>query len=159
MLYILYIVSRKNYLGGIGGLCQQGGMIEAGPLDARDVFALWEACGLTRPCNDPAADFARAIAGPASAVLMLREGDALAASVMVGCDGHRGWVYYLAVAPERRRAGLGRAMMEAAEAWLRAQGAPKLQLMVRDDNEPALGFYEALGLEPQRVVTLGRFLG
>jgi ribosomal protein S18 acetylase RimI-like enzyme len=90
--------------------------------------------------------------------LVLREEGALAASVMVGCDGHRGWVYYLAVAPERRRAGLGRRMMDAAEAWLRARGAPKIQLMVREDNKDALGFYEALGLERQKVVTLGRFL-
>jgi ribosomal protein S18 acetylase RimI-like enzyme len=133
-------------------------MREADAADAREVIALWEACGLTRPWNDPAADFARAVAGPASAVLLLQEGDALAAGVMVGFDGHRGWVYYLAVAPERRRAGLGRTMMDAAETWLRARGAPKIQLMVREDNEAALGFYEALGLERQKVVTLGRFL-
>jgi ribosomal protein S18 acetylase RimI-like enzyme len=133
-------------------------MTEADAADANDVIALWGACGLTRPWNDPAADFARAIAGPASAILLLREGDALVASVMLGFDGHRGWVYYLAVAPERRRAGLGRTMMDAAEAWLRARGAPKIQLMVREDNEAALGFYEALGLERQKVVTLGRFL-
>ena len=131
----------------------------AQPADEADVIALWEACGLTRPWNDPVADFARAIAGPGSAVLVRREGDALVASVMVGDDGHRGWVYYLAVAPARRRAGLGRAMMAEAEAWLRSRGAPKLQLMVREDNEEALGFYEALGLERQKVVTLGRFLG
>jgi ribosomal protein S18 acetylase RimI-like enzyme len=133
-------------------------MREAGAADASEVIALWEACGLTRPWNDPAADFARAVTGPASAVLLLHERDALAACVMVGCDGHRGWVYYLAVAPERRRAGLGRAMMDAAEAWLRERGAPKVQLMVREDNEAALGFYESLGLERQKVVTLGRFL-
>jgi ribosomal protein S18 acetylase RimI-like enzyme len=133
-------------------------MREADAADAREVIALWEACGLTRPWNDPAADFARAVAGPASAVLLLQEGDALAAGVMVGFDGHRGWVYYLAVAPERRRAGLGRTMMDAAETWLRARGAPKIQLMVREDNEAALGFYEALGLVRQKVVTLGRFL-
>jgi ribosomal protein S18 acetylase RimI-like enzyme len=133
-------------------------MREANPADASEVIALWEACGLTRPWNDPAADFARAVAGPTSAVLLLHEGDALAASVMVGFDGHRGWVYYLAVAPERRRAGLGRVMMDAAEAWLRERGAPKIQLMVRADNEAALRFYEALGLERQQVVTLGRFL-
>jgi len=134
-------------------------MIEARPEDEAAVIALWEACGLTRPWNDPAADFQCAVGGPASAVLLLREGEALAASVMVGCDGHRGWIYYLVVAPERRRQGLGRAMMEAAEAWLRARGAPKIQLMVREDNEAALGFYAALGLERQQVVTLGRFLG
>jgi ribosomal protein S18 acetylase RimI-like enzyme len=134
-------------------------MQEADVEHASEVIALWEACGLTRPWNDPAADFARAVSGPASAVLVRREDGALVASVMVGDDGHRGWVYYLAVAPERRRAGLGRAMMAAAEAWLRARGAPKLQLMVREDNEAALGFYEALELERQKVVTLGRFLG
>ena len=133
-------------------------MREADATDAGEAIALWEACGLTRPWNDAAADFARAVAGPASAVLLRHEGDALVASVMVGCDGHRGWVYYLAVAPDLRRAGLGRAMMDAAEAWLRARGAPKIQLMVREDNEEALRFYEALGLERQKVVTLGRFL-
>ena len=133
-------------------------MTEAEAADAHDVMALWQASDLTRPWNDPAADFARAITGTTSAVLIVREGERLAASVMVGCDGHRGWVYYLAVDPARRRAGLGRAMMAAAEAWLRARGAPKIQLMVRDDNAAALGFYEALGLERQPVVTFGRFL-
>lgn len=133
-------------------------MIEAGMADSEAVVALWRACGLTRPWNDPAADFARAVSGATSAVLLRHEGDALAASVMVGHDGHRGWVYYLAVAPERRRAGLGRAMMAAAEAWLRTHGAPKLQLMVRDNNEEAQAFYAALGLERQSVTTWGRFL-
>jgi ribosomal protein S18 acetylase RimI-like enzyme len=135
------------------------GVRASGPDDAPAVIALWHACGLTRPWNDPEADFRRAIDGATSAVLVLEEGDTLAASVMVGSDGHRGWVYYLAVAPEARRAGLGNAMMAAAEAWLRARGVPKIQLMVREDNEEALGFYEALGLERQKVVTLGRFLG
>jgi ribosomal protein S18 acetylase RimI-like enzyme len=133
-------------------------MIEATTADSKEVIALWRSCGLTRPWNDPAADFARAVAGETSAVLLRREDDALVASVMVGHDGHRGWVYYLAVAPERRRAGLGRAMMGAAEDWLRAHGAPKLQLMVRDTNDAAQAFYEALGLERQPVTTWGRFL-
>ena len=133
--------------------------VAAGPADEAAVIALWEACGLTRPWNDPALDFRRAVGGATSAVLIGRDGDALIASVMAGCDGHRGWVYYLAVAPDRRREGLGRLMMAAAEAWLRERGAPKLQLMVRGDNEVALGFYEALGLARQDVVTLGRFLG
>jgi len=133
-------------------------MIEAGLADSDEVIALWHACGLTRPWNDPAADFARAVQGAASAILLGREDDTLVASVMVGHDGHRGWVYYLAVAPDRRRAGLGRDMMAAAEAWLKARDVPKIQLMVRDDNVAALGFYEALGLERQPVITLGRFL-
>ena len=131
---------------------------EAVPADAEAVIALWEACGLTRPWNDPARDFRLAVDGATSTILLLRDGDVLAAAVMTGFDGHRGWVYYLAVAPDRRRGGLGRVLMAAAEAWLRERGAPKLQLMVRTTNEEALGFYEALGLERQDVVTLGRFL-
>jgi ribosomal protein S18 acetylase RimI-like enzyme len=130
---------------------------EAVPADAAAVVALWEASGLTRPWNDPHADFARALDGATSTILVTGQGP-LSGSVMVGFDGHRGWVYYLAVAPDHRRHGLGRTLMHAAEAWLRARGAPKIQLMVRDDNHAALGFYEALGLERQKVVTLGKFL-
>ena len=126
--------------------------------DVATVVALWQACGLTRPWNDPAADIALARRGANATILIGRADGVIVASALVGHDGHRGWVYYLAVAPERRRAGLGRAMMDAAEAWLRTRGAPKIQLMVRDDNEAALGFYESLGLERQKVVMLGRFL-
>ncbi|MES2442459.1 MAG: GNAT family acetyltransferase [Pseudomonadota bacterium] len=134
-------------------------MIEAASADdAGAVAALWRDCGLTRPWNDPEDDFALAVAGATSAVLLVRGGEGLAGSVMVGFDGHRGWVYYLAVAPGQRRAGLGRTLMAAAADWLRARGAPKIQLMVREDNDAALGFYQALGLERQKVVTLGRFL-
>jgi ribosomal protein S18 acetylase RimI-like enzyme len=129
-----------------------------GESDIPALVALWEACGLTRPWNDPRRDARLAIEGATSAILGLRDGDTLIASVMTGFDGHRGWVYYLAVAPDRRREGLGRRLMEAAETWLRDRGAPKLQLMVRDSNVEALDFYRALGLERQEVVTLGRLL-
>lgn len=132
------------------------GAAVAGDRDA--VVALWRACGLTRPWNDPDRDFALALESGASAILVARAGEALGGAVMTGFDGHRGWVYYLAVAPDRRGAGLGRALMAAAEQWLRDRGAPKLQLMVRTDNAAALDFYAALGLERQEVVTLGRFL-
>lgn len=126
--------------------------------DSAAVAALWQACGLTRPWNDPEADFALAQRGTDSTILIARGAGAIHGSVMVGFDGHRGWVYYLAVSPGERRTGLGRALMAAAEDWLRTRGAPKLQLMVREDNAAALDFYEALGLERQKVVTLGRFL-
>ncbi len=135
-------------------------MIEAACAEDRaEVVALWRACGLTRPWNDPDHDFALALEGPSSTVLVARGAAGIEGSVMAGFDGHRGWVYYLAVAPERRGGGLGRALMEAAGNWLRDRGAPKIQLMVRGDNAEALGFYRALGFEAQKVVTLGRFLG
>jgi ribosomal protein S18 acetylase RimI-like enzyme len=126
--------------------------------DMDDVIALWEACGLTRPWNDPAADFQLAVANETSAILLAHSEGELVASVLTGFDGHRGWVYYLAVDPGSRKLGLGRKMMEAAEHWLRERSAPKIQLMVRDDNEQAIGFYKALGYDVQPVVTIGRKL-
>lgn len=133
-------------------------LAEASAADVEPVVELWERCGLTRPWNDPREDFLKALAAPDAAVLLGVEDDAMAASVMVGFDGHRGWVYYLAVEPSRQRQGLGRAMMQAAEQWLRERGAPKLQLMARDGNTAVLAFYERLGLERQQVVTLGKRL-
>lgn len=133
-------------------------LLEATAADRSAVVMLWQAAGLTRPWNDPDADFHRAVAGATSTILLLRDGEALLGTVMVGEDGHRGWVYYVAVAEAARGQGHGRALMAAAESWLRARGCPKLQLMVRDGNDAAIGFYRALGLEPQPVVTLGRFL-
>lgn len=132
---------------------------EAIAADSEMLVALWEACGLTRPWNDPRADFRMAIEGATSTVLVIRTDGAIAASAMVGFDGHRGWLYYLCVAPDRQRSGLGQAMLAHAEAWLHKQGAPKLQLMVRDDNVAALSFYEALGMERQTVVVFGKRLG
>lgn len=126
--------------------------------DREDVIALWEACGLTRSWNDPAADYHRALATQTSAILLANQEASILASVMTGFDGHRGWVYYLGVLPDHRGRGLGRILMAAAEAWLRDRGAPKIQLMVRDDNEAALGFYKALGYELQPVVTIGKRL-
>lgn len=120
--------------------------------------ALWAACGLTRPWNDPQADAQLALASPSSTILAGREGGPLVATVMAGFDGHRAWVYYLAVAPDRRTAGLGRAMMAAAEDWLRAKGAPRLNLMVRADNAEARGFYESLGYKPSDVTVFQRDL-
>lgn len=133
-------------------------VVELGPADADAAIALWHTAGLTRPWNAPEGDFERAVGGAASAVLGIREGGALVATVMVGHDGHRGWVYYLAVDPARRRTGHGRALMRAAEAWVVREGGVKLQLMVRTDNAAAAGFYRALGYERQDVSVLGRRL-
>jgi len=103
-------------------------------------------------------DFTNAVENSTSDVLLLTKVDTLIATIMVGYDGHRGWVYYLAVHPDHRRKGLGKRMMDAAEDWLLERGAPKIQLMVRSDNADVIAFYEALGLARQDVVTLGRRL-
>jgi ribosomal protein S18 acetylase RimI-like enzyme len=120
------------------------------------VIALWNAAGLTHPWNDPLADFDLALATETSTVLVKADGNAIVGSVMVGFDGHRGSVYYLAVLPVRRGAGIGRALMAAAEEWLQTRGALKIQMMVRGSNAAARGFYQALGYAVQDVVTIGR---
>lgn len=126
--------------------------------DRHAAIGLWQQAGLTRPWNPPDADFDRAVGGPTSAVLGAIDGEALAATVMVGHDGHRGWAYYLAVERSQRHRGLGRRMMERAEAWLRARGAVKLNLMIRHTNVPALGFYQRLGYEDDDVTVVSRWL-
>ncbi|MCB2085155.1 MAG: GNAT family acetyltransferase [Sphingomonadaceae bacterium] len=127
--------------------------------DREAVVELWQQTGLTRPWNDPGKDFDLAAANVTSTILIAVDDDDLVGAVMVGFDGHRGWVYYLACAPDRQGGGIGRALMGAAEDWLKTVGSPKVQLMVRGDNEAARGFYDALGYELQDVVTIGRRLG
>jgi hypothetical protein len=131
------------------------------PIEDADVAAtitLWERCGLTRPWNDPAADIAQARRGPNATVLVGRDGTALVASAMVGHDGHRGWVYYVAVDPDRRQKGYGRAIMEAAEAWLRSHGIAKLQLLVRPDNSRVQAFYASIGYDQQPRIIYAKWL-
>ncbi|WP_101848278.1 GNAT family acetyltransferase [Zhihengliuella sp. ISTPL4] len=153
-------VSRNDgaVVATVGGADTNGiGQLRRSEIAA--AVALWDACGLTRPWNDPIQDAERALAGPTSTILVARsEAGAVVATVMVGVDGHRGWVYYLAVSPDFQRQGWGRKLMNAAEAWLREQGAPKVQLMVRSSNAAVVGFYAALGYSDQETVVLGRFL-
>jgi ribosomal protein S18 acetylase RimI-like enzyme len=96
--------------------------------------------------------------GDTSTVLAALDDDVLLGTVMVGHDGHRGWVYYLAVRPDQRLQGPGRRLMEASEDWLGERGVPKLNLMVRHANQAVTAFYQALGYEDGGVVVLGRFL-
>jgi ribosomal protein S18 acetylase RimI-like enzyme len=135
--------------------------LQIAPLSAADVpdlVALWREAGLTRPWNNPDDDARLALAGPSSAILGGWIEGRLAASVMVGWDGHRGAVYYLAVAEAHRGQGFGRRLMQAAEAWLAQFNAPKLNLMVRTDNAAAHGFYDQLAYEREAVAVRGKRL-
>jgi ribosomal protein S18 acetylase RimI-like enzyme len=123
-----------------------------------EATTLWEHVGLTRTWNDAADDFHRAVRGATSGVLGAYEGDTLVGTAMLGSDGHRGWVYYLVVASSYQRRGVGRCLMQRAEEWLAERDAPKVQLMVRDTNEVAMGFYEHLGYGDAHVTVLGRWL-
>jgi ribosomal protein S18 acetylase RimI-like enzyme len=126
--------------------------------DVTEVIALWQRCGSTRAWNDPAGDIAFARKEANATVLLGRNGGVLAASVLVGHDGHRGSVYYVTVDPDHRHKGYGRAIMTAAESWLRARGIQKLQLMVRGDNAQVHAFYQSLGYYDQERVTFAKWL-
>jgi ribosomal protein S18 acetylase RimI-like enzyme len=126
--------------------------------DVEAVIALWQRCGLTRPWNDPASDIALARRSPNSTLLVGRSDGAIVATAMVGHDGHRGWVYYVAADPEHRKKGFGRTVMDAAEQWLRAAGLPKLQLMVRRENAQAGAFYQSIGYEESDTIVFAKWI-
>lgn len=127
-------------------------------VDADVVVALWQRCGLTRPWNDPLRDIERKRAMQAEWFLVGTLGGALVATAMAGYDGHRGWVYYLAVAPEHRNQGYGRRLMDEVERLLLAAGCPKINLQIRSDNDGVVAFYEALGYRRDAVASLGKRL-
>ena len=126
--------------------------------DIPEVIRLWESCGTPRAWNDPAADIALARKESNSTILLGRHEGTLMASVLVGHDGHRGWVYYVSVEPDHRFKGYGREIMAAAEDWLRLRGIKKLQLMVRPDNAKVHAFYESLGYYDQQRTTFAKWL-
>jgi ribosomal protein S18 acetylase RimI-like enzyme len=126
--------------------------------DTERVIALWRACDLVRPWNDPHKDIARKLRVNPEWFLVAEAAGDVVASVMVGYEGHRGWINYLAVEPARQRGGLGRTLMAEAERILRAAGCPKISLQVRATNAQALGFYARLGFTEDNVVSLGKRL-
>lgn len=126
--------------------------------DTDTVVALWQACELTRPWNDPHRDIARKLAQDPSLFLVGEVDGELVASVMGGYDGHRGWVNYLAVHPAHQRQGFGEAMMHDLEARLLALGCPKINLQIRRDNDAVHAFYQRIGFAEDHVASFGKRL-
>ncbi len=138
--------------------------------DEDDLIALWQACDLTRPWNDPAADLAFARGKPSSQILVglapnqpdtvppdgTEVAAPLIASAMVGHDGHRGNMYYVAVHPDHRGNSHGRTIMDAGERWLARKGVWAIRLMIRTANKPVLDFYSKLGYQLSDVVIMGK---
>ena len=126
--------------------------------DTDSVIALWHACGLTRPWNDPHKDIERKLTTQPELFLVGERNGTIIAAAMAGYDGHRGSVYYLAVLPELQGKGWGRALMARIEALLIAMGCPKLNILVRSTNTEVLGFYQSLGYKIDDVVSVGKRL-
>lgn len=127
--------------------------------DSDEVVQLWHDCGLYRPWNDPHKDIARKLSvSPALFWVGVDARGEVMASIMVGYDGHRGWINYLAVHPSQQRKGYAGQLMQRAEAELTALGCPKLNLQVRVGNEAVIAFYESQGYSNDQTVSLGKRL-
>ncbi len=124
--------------------------------DYEPVAALWERCHLSAPHNEPRAMFDRKRAYQAELFLVGELGGKLVASVMAGYEGRRGWINLLAVDPDYRRRGFGRAMMAAAHERLSALGCPKVNLQIRVWNADAIAFYERLGYSLDLCYSMGK---
>lgn len=127
--------------------------------DEPRVAALWRASNLVTSYNDPSKDFHFARAKEGSEILVGLDAElAIVGGVMVGHDGHRGWIYYVASDPKHRNQGIGRSMVEAAEQWLKNKGVVKVLLLVRETNTQVVDFYEHLGFEAIPRVVMQKWL-
>ena len=126
--------------------------------DQDAVVALWRECGLVRPWNDPVQDIRRKLGMQRDLFLVGSMDGRLVATIMVGYEGHRGWVNYLAVAADCRRRGFGRLLMEEAEARVREMGCPKINLQIRRSNAGLVAFYRSIGYAEDDVVSMGKRL-
>ena len=127
--------------------------------DRQDVVALWREVFPNNPWwNDPDKDIDRKCAVQPELFFVAFEGDHIIGTVMAGYEGHRGWINYVAVAPDSRQRGIGTALMHHAEDALRAAGCPKINLQVRTSNTAVIEFYRGLGYDVDEVVSMGKRL-
>jgi ribosomal protein S18 acetylase RimI-like enzyme len=126
--------------------------------DQLAVIDLWDRCGLLRPWNNPVKDISRKLRANSDWFIVAVVRDKIVGSIMIGYEGHRGWINYLAVDPSLRRQGVGRRLMEQAEELLRNAGCPKINLQIRSANKEAADFYASLGYLQDDVISLGKRL-
>ena len=126
--------------------------------DQDAVVALWQQCELVKPWNDPVKDIHRKLCIQRDLFLVGSMNGRLVATVMVGFEGHRGWVNYLAVSADCRKQGLGRLLMDEAEARLREIGCPRINLQIRRSNADVVAFYRSIGYSEDDVVSMGKRL-
>ena len=126
--------------------------------DRDAVVALWEATSLARPWLNLHAEIREKLRRDRELFIVATQCGAIIGSVMGAYDGRRGWVYHLAVAPERQRQGIGNALMAELEARMARIGVIKVNLQVRTDNAAVEAFYLGLGYADDRVTSYGKWL-
>lgn len=123
--------------------------------DETQVIALWHACGLVVPQNDPKKDIARKMSEhPELFIVGEVEGEVIG-TCMAGYEGHRGWINYLSVHPDHQHRGYATELMHEARRLLDALGCPKISLQVRSTNQSVISFYEKLGFVEDSVRSFG----
>lgn len=122
------------------------------------VVDLWRKCNLVVPQNDPVEDIQRKLIFQPDLFFVAILDDKVIGSIMVGYEGHRGWLNYLAVLPEHQRRGYGRKLVEKAVDELKRLGCLKVNLQVRRSNVSVVEFYKHLGFKDDDVVGLGKRL-
>ena len=123
--------------------------------DTDAVVDLWQLADLTHPNNDPFLDIKRKMNDSPWGFLVAMDGRTIIGSIMVGYDGHRGWINYLACHPNHRRRGVAKSLMNEAQKLLLERGCPKINLQVRSGNESAVKFYESIGYLDDNVTSFG----
>jgi ribosomal protein S18 acetylase RimI-like enzyme len=127
--------------------------------DEAEVIRLWrEVFPENPPWNEPKADILRKLGCQRELFLVGESEGMIVATVMAGFDGHRGWAHLVAVAPDCRQQGFGRAMMREAENKLRQIGCTKINLQVRSATQDVVSFYEKLGYAVEERVSMGKRL-
>jgi ribosomal protein S18 acetylase RimI-like enzyme len=127
--------------------------------DEAGVVALWREVFPNAPAhNDPRTDIHRKLSVQPELFLLATAGSEVVGTAMAGYDGHRGWVYYVAVSPRFRRQGIGTALMKRAEEDLARLGCPKVNLQIRASNEAVVSFYRAVGYEIEERISMGKRL-
>ncbi len=126
--------------------------------DQESVVNLWAQCGLVVSHNNPIRDIERKLKVNPEWFLVGEIDGKLMATCLVGYEGHRGWINYLAVRPDLQGRGFGRQIMEHAESMLNDAGCPKINLQIRTTNREAIGFYESIGYKQDHVVSMGKRL-
>ncbi len=126
--------------------------------DEPDVIDLWRRCGLVVPQNDPKKDIEMKLQVQPELFFVGAISNRIVSTVMSGYDGHRGWIYYLAVDPDYQQNGIGRRMVEKAEMKLRKLGCQKINLQVRNSNKSVIAFYEHIGFLDDDVLGMGKRL-
>jgi ribosomal protein S18 acetylase RimI-like enzyme len=125
--------------------------------DEKEVAKLWREVFPGSPAwNKPESDIKRKLKIQRELFFVAIIDKAIIGTAMAGYDGHRGWVYYVAVKPEYRRQGIGEALMKRVEQGLKQIGCPKLNLQVRADNDAVVAFYEKLGYKIEPRVSMGK---